>query len=295
MPLPIPNLDDRDFDQLAGEVRALIPRYLPDWTDHNQSDPGITILELFAFLAEIAIYQLNRVPERSLRRFAGLVSAPASPDQPIEARLRDALDALERRERAITAAEFEALAREADPDVARSKAIVETLDTPNVFPDEQFVRVVIVPNLPNDPAPQPSAALREAVFGFLRARRLITTRGQVMPPSYTDVRIEAVVVRDALSLLSPDAVRQGVEAAIREYLSPLIGGVAGTGWEFGRPVFRSELYQRIEGLPGVDHTRRLLLNGDDQVGELPLAPSSPLQRSRSLVRLTDLRGTVVDA
>ena len=72
------------------------------------------------------------------------------------------------------------------------------------------------------------------------------------------------------------------------------GGVDGTGWEFGRAVFRSELYQRIEGLPGVDHTRRLLMNGDDQVGELPLAPASSLERSRSLVRLAELRVTVVD-
>jgi hypothetical protein len=294
MPLPIPSLDDRDFDQLAGEARALIPRNLPAWTDHNPSDPGITLQELFAFLIEIGIYQLNRVPERSLRRFADLVSVASSPSLPIDARLREALDALERRERAITAAEFEALAKQADADVARSKAVVETLDTPNVFPDDQFVRVVVVPNAPNDPAPRPSDALRETVFRFLRARRLITTRVQVVPPSYTDVRIQAVVVRDPLSLLTPDAVRLGVEAALRGFLSPLTGGVAGTGWEFGRSVFRSELYQQIEGLPGVDHTRRLLLNGDDQVGELPLAPNSPLQRSRSLVRLAELRVTVVD-
>jgi len=294
MTLPIPNLDDRDFDQLAGEARALIPRNLPVWTDHNPSDPGITLQELFAFLTEIAIYQLNRVPERSLRRFADLVSVASSPNLPIDARLREALDALERRERAVTAAEFEALAKQADASVARGKAVIETLETPNVFPDDQLVRVVVVPNTPDDPTPQPSDALREAVFSFLRARRLLTTRVQVVPPSYTDVRVEAVVVRDALSLLTPDAVRLGVEAALRGFLSPLSGGVAGGGWEFGRSVFRSELYQQIEGLPGVDHTRRLLLNGDDQVGEVPLAPTNPRQRSRSLARLADLRVTVVD-
>jgi len=295
MTLPIPNLDDRDFDQLAGESRALIPRNLPAWTDHNPSDPGITLQELFAFLIEIGIYQLNRVPERSLRRFADLASVPSSPGLPIEVRLREALDALDRRERAVTAAEFEALAKRADGSVARSKAVVETRDTPNVFPDDQFVRVVVVPNEPNDPAPRPSDAVRETVFSFLRARRLLTTRVQVVAPSYADVRLEVVVVRDALSLLPPDAVRLGVEAAIRAFLSPLSGGVDGTGWEFGRSVFRSELYQQIEGLPGIDHTRRLLMNGDDQVGELPLAPTSPVQRSRSLVRLAELRVTVVDA
>ena len=294
MTLPVPNLDDRDFDQLAGEARALIPRNLPTWTDHNPSDPGITLQELFAFLVEIGIYQLNRVPERSLRRFADLVSVASSPNLSIEVRLREALDALERRERAITAAEFEDLARAASPDVARSKAVVEVIESPNVFPDDQIVRVVVVPNEPNDPAPQPSDALREAVFSFLRARRLLTTRVQVVPPRYADVRIEVVVVRDAVTLLTSDDVRRGVESTIRGFLSPLDGGVDGTGWEFGRAVFRSELYQRIEGLPGVDHTRRLLMNGDDQVGELPLAPASSLERSRSLVRLAELRVTVVD-
>lgn len=294
MSLPIPNLDDRDFDQLAAEARALIPRNLPSWTDHNPSDPGITLQELFAFLIEIGIYQLNRVPECSLRRFADLVSVPSGPNLPIDARLREALDALERRERAVTAAEFEALAKEASGSVARSKALVETPDTPNVFPDEQFVRIVVVPNEPGDPSPRPSDALRETVFGFLRARRLIATRVQVVPPSYTDVRIEAIVVRDPASLLSPEAVRQSVEAAIRDFLSPLRGGVDGTGWEFGRSVFRSELYQRIEGLPGVDHTRLLVMNGDEQIGELQLAPIDPDQRSRSLVHLAELRVTVVD-
>jgi hypothetical protein len=294
MTLPVPNLDDRDFDQLAGEARALIPRNLPAWTDHNPSDPGITLQELFAFLVEIGIYQLNRVPERSLRRFADLVSVASSPNLPIEVRLREALDALERRERAITAAEFEDLARAASPDVARSKAVVEVIDTPTVFPDDQIVRVVVVPNEPNEPAPQPSDALRETVFSSLRARRLLTTRVQVVPPRYADVRIEVVVVRDAVTLLTSDDVRRGVESAIRGFLSPLDGGVDGTGWEFGRAVFRSELYQRIEGLPGVDHTRRLLMNGDDQIGELPLAPASSLERSRSLVRLAELRVTVVD-
>jgi hypothetical protein len=210
-------------------------------------------------------------------------------------RLREALDALDWRGRAVTADEFETLAREASPIVARSKAVVETLDTPNVFPDDQAVRVVIVPDDPTDPAPTPGEALRETVFDFLRVRRLITTHVQVVPPAYTAVSLGAVVVRDALSLLAPEEVGLGVETALRTFLGPLRGGVDGAGWEFGRPIYRSELYQQIEGLPGVDHTRRLLMNGDDQIGELPLAPAQPLERSRSLVRLASLNVQVVDS
>ena len=83
MPLPVPNLDDRSYDQLADEARSLIARYFPAWTDYNQSDPGITLLQLFAFLFEAAIYQLNRIPERSLEHFAALVGVTRAPDEAI--------------------------------------------------------------------------------------------------------------------------------------------------------------------------------------------------------------------
>src|SRR3989442_13059711 len=94
MPLPVPNLDDRNFDQLAAEARALIPRNLPVWTDYNASDPGITLLELFAFLIVAAVYQINRVPERSLKRFGQLVGVKGEPTEATEQTLRPVLPVL---------------------------------------------------------------------------------------------------------------------------------------------------------------------------------------------------------
>jgi predicted phage baseplate assembly protein len=80
MPLPKPALDNRDFDQLVAEGRGLIPRIAPDWTDHNASDPGITLLELFAWLAEQNIYRFDRPSAEALRAFARLVGIePAAP------------------------------------------------------------------------------------------------------------------------------------------------------------------------------------------------------------------------
>src|SRR5437762_2367112 len=73
MPLPLPNLDDRRWAELTDEGAALIPRHAPSWTDHNFHDPGRTLLELFGWLTELAIYRLNRVPERHLRKFLGLI------------------------------------------------------------------------------------------------------------------------------------------------------------------------------------------------------------------------------
>jgi hypothetical protein len=286
MPLPVQNLDDRTFDQLVAEARALIPRNFPAWTDHNLSDPGITLLELFAFLIEAAIYQINRVPERSVEHFAELVGVSRARGEAIEQTLRRALDALKPKDRAVTESEFEALAKQAVPNktIARAKAIIEVADTSNVSPDEQVIKVIIVPNDPDNPAPTPTDDLRGTVFEFLQSRRLITTRVQVIPPNYRDVRIAVTVVRDFSSRLDKNTAQKNVDQGIRNFLSSLMGGVNSTGWEFGRSVFRSELYQVIEGIAGVDHVQRLLLNDNETVGELPL---SSAEASEKLERLSE--------
>lgn len=79
MPLPLPNLDTRRWFDLIEEARAMIPRYAPGWTDHNLHDPGITLIELLAWLVEMDIYQLNRVPEAHRRKFLALVEGRPQP------------------------------------------------------------------------------------------------------------------------------------------------------------------------------------------------------------------------
>jgi len=68
------DLDDKSFDELVQEARTLISRYCPEWTDHNIHDPGITFIELFAWLAEMQIYQLDRITENNYRKFLELVN-----------------------------------------------------------------------------------------------------------------------------------------------------------------------------------------------------------------------------
>jgi predicted phage baseplate assembly protein len=77
--LPMPNLDDRRWTDLVQEGQALIPFYAPEWTDHNASDPGVTLVELFAWLAEMDIYQLNRIPERHRLKFLSLIGIRPHP------------------------------------------------------------------------------------------------------------------------------------------------------------------------------------------------------------------------
>lgn len=77
-----PRLDDLDFDQIVAEATARIPVHNPEWTHHSESDPGITLLQLFAFVGESILYRANRVPERNRRAFLrllGLAPRPAMP------------------------------------------------------------------------------------------------------------------------------------------------------------------------------------------------------------------------
>src|SRR5215471_15117161 len=82
MSISLLNLDDRRWSDLVEEGRALIPFYSPDWTDHNIHDPGVTFVELFAWLAEMDIYQVNRIPESHLRKFLALVGLTTEPPRP---------------------------------------------------------------------------------------------------------------------------------------------------------------------------------------------------------------------
>jgi hypothetical protein len=84
MPLPRPTLDKRRYDQLVAEGRALIPRLVPALTDQNASDPGITLIELGAWLAEQNIYRFDRTSSAALRAFVRL--AGVEPRMPALAR-----------------------------------------------------------------------------------------------------------------------------------------------------------------------------------------------------------------
>ena len=266
MPLPIPTLDDRTFDQLVDEAKTIIPKHFPAWTDHNFSDPGIAYMELFAFLIENAIYQINRVPNRSLEHFANLLGVSRGLNEPTELLFRRVREKLESRERAITENEIEQqiLERAGWPQnqrIARAEVITDLQAASGLREAELTLKIVIVPeaNSGDELAPEPSDELRQAVYEFLRERVPICTRLQVLTPQYSVIHLETTVVRGRQSRLDRATVRQNVIRAVRDFLHPTRGGDDGHGWPFGRSIFRSELYAIIEGLPGVDHVRELLL------------------------------------
>lgn len=88
MTLPAPNLDDRGFQDLVDEAKRLVQLRNPEWTDHNVSDPGVTLIETFAYLVDQLIYRLNRVPDLHYVKFLELLGErmipPAAAIAPVE-------------------------------------------------------------------------------------------------------------------------------------------------------------------------------------------------------------------
>ncbi|MGW3644673.1 putative baseplate assembly protein [Streptomyces sp. NPDC000878] len=79
MALPSPNLDDRRFQQFVDDAKRYIQQRAPEWTDHNVSDPGVTLVETVAHMADQIVYRLNRVPEKNHLAFLDLVGITLFP------------------------------------------------------------------------------------------------------------------------------------------------------------------------------------------------------------------------
>ena len=95
--IPAPKLDDRTYADIVAEAMRLIPRYCPEWTNHNPTDPGVTILELTAWMTELILYRLNRVPEKNYLAFLDLIGVRLRSPQPSQALLTfDLVDGAER-------------------------------------------------------------------------------------------------------------------------------------------------------------------------------------------------------
>src|SRR6266850_264883 len=115
MPFQLPNLDDRAYADLVEEALGLIPRYAPEWTNYNPSDPGITLIELFAFLTDMLLYRLNRVTDDNTRKFIKLLNGPAwvePPNADLREEIRTAVLGIRERYRAVTGDDYEFLSTE---------------------------------------------------------------------------------------------------------------------------------------------------------------------------------------
>jgi hypothetical protein len=279
MPIPIPQLNDRDFNSLMEEVRALIPRYNARWTNFNAADPGITLLELFAYLCEQMLYRVNRIPLDNFRAFLTLLGVELQEGEALEDGIRRAQALVSERYRAVTVDDYQILIRqrmmELEPGLSGRAIVMNNIDL-EITPDPiehigqitkpGHVSVVIAPRSDNPdsvycaadalPLPVPTALLLGEVDALLTERRLLTTRTHAVAPRYLPIHLAALIVLEA----NADAdVVERIQTATRAFYDPLNGGPDGTGWPIGRDVYRSEFFQILEGTEGVDHVERIRL------------------------------------
>lgn len=272
MPLQLPNLDDLRWRDLIAEGRSLIPSFAEQWTNHNPSDPGITLIELLAYVSGTLMYQLNRITDGDVAQFLSLINGPEwKRDQGLL--VNDSLSSAEMREisrvavsadekrrsirsimattRAVTEEDFDSLVQSIRG-VGRAKCLprvnLENDDPTSRWLDAPgHVSVVVLPLHDALPTPGLLAQIRQA----LEPARLLTTRVHVVPPRYVTVGVRLAIV-PIRNLHVDDALQNTIVNKIKVFLDPHAGWFDGKGWPSGRDLHISELYQLVAEIPEVD-------------------------------------------
>ena len=286
MPINLPNLDDRRFADLMEEALRLIPAHAPEWTNHNPSDPGITLVELFAYVTEMLIYRLNRVTPEHTLAFLKLIEGdnwkPLSDWKPLkecttadwekkERKNKEAIinewwqqcSAEERNrvvaetvmrlrtpERAVSTSDFEDLVYKADERVARAHCIPGAMGQ---------IRIIVVPKTINsDPSLSPD--LKKKIEDALSGRCPLTTQIKVEGPKLVEISITLKLE------LENDAVEADVkikaEKALRQFLDP-------RNWPFGQAVYKYKIMELFADLPGIRKVQITNLSGTTTSGTTP--------------------------
>jgi hypothetical protein len=277
MPLDIPNLDDRTYADLVQEALSMLPHYAPEWTNHNPSDPGITLIELLAYFTEMLIYRLNRVTRENKLKFLWLLRERTPEDTEemahlltasvaeVDEALRRAVLALRRPQRAVTGEDYEHLVKTLTVGNSEQPRVVRThcFERYNLdMPDDQcraldrpgHISVLIVPD--RELEPETLTSLLSVIRDRLEPMRLLTTRLHVVRPYYLWLSVGATI------RTYPEApfaeVRNKAIEKLQQYFNPLPGGGPdGQGWPFGRAVYLSEVYELLEHIEGVDYVQNV--------------------------------------
>jgi hypothetical protein len=262
MGLPVPKLDDLTFEQLVDQAIKRISQYAPEWTDYNVSDPGITLIELLAWLVEMQIFTLDQITDNHRRKYLKLLSGTEpKPDENLYDAVKKALLDLKKPYRAVTFSDYEYIALHTKgADLAKAKAYVAMNEK-----QQAVVNMILVPNVGLTATDE----VKRKVCLNLDKRRLVTTLIKIVDPEYMLVSVHAVI--RAKPLAAPDKLKQRVIDELEKFFDPR-RGYDGSGWPFGRSVYLSEVYAKIEGVYGVDCVQSLKLFGNDveAVGNLEL-------------------------
>jgi predicted phage baseplate assembly protein len=169
---------------------------------------------------------------------------------------------LRTRDRAVTGEDFEHIAREVAPEVARVKALATAEGS-----ETGVVRVLIVPAVPGKDGRLafdqlvPSEETLKRITARLDETRLVGTRVVVEPPAYRGVTVVARVV--ARQRTDPARVQSDALDALFRYFHPTMGGADGTGWPFGRPILAGEVFAALQAVRGTEIVEDVRIFGAD--------------------------------
>jgi predicted phage baseplate assembly protein len=171
---------------------------------------------------------------------------------------------LRHRGRAVTAQDFEDLARAATPEVALVKCV--PLRNLAIDPDGKSVRPgtvsVILAPFSRQHRPLPSFELIQRVWSYLSSRQSAAVELVVVGPEYLAVEITAEVILTSAERLSE--IDETVQSGLADFLDPVSGGPDGGGWTFGRRPHRSDVFSIIHSVDGVDHVATLEMKITEQ-------------------------------
>lgn len=296
MAIQLPNLDTKTYEDISEEMVASIPKYTDKWTNHNPSDPGITILELLSWIAETTLYRMNGIPHESYVNFLRLVAGASGTDE-VERLLKDphqdkyhrkildflkeieeghdktipqikteSLLFLKSRYRAVTEDDFRQLAVEATNllGVKVRRVIVEKA------PDESKVEIILVPDkwkqyeeLTGSEKQDIYKELAGSVMDYLNPRTLIGTKIGVKQPVYSDVGIDLKIVCHHYAIA--EKIEADTKDRISQHLDPFVGGDEKTGWPYRRSLSVYEIAQIVEETDGVKQVESIMFDGNREL------------------------------
>ncbi|MBI1277554.1 MAG: baseplate protein J [Anaerolineaceae bacterium] len=302
MPIQLPTLDDKTYADLVESSLKLIPGLNSDWTNFNSADPGITLIELFAWLTEMVLFRADQIPVANTHMFLRLLNEPGwqppaeltlenTPPSVVESTLkiaiRDTLLNLRKRYRVVTSTDYETLVLlewasstmatavlKVEPTlVIQRVSCVPLRDLTGAKPiayDElkpaHLSLVVAATRSGNSQLIYASDAvasnLAASILKFLDERRLLTTRPHVVLPKPLMITITATLIPDS-ALYDAQKLTRDAQNAITAIFDPLTGGKDHQGWPFGRDIYVSEIYELLDRLTGVDYVTALNVSTQD--------------------------------
>jgi hypothetical protein len=278
------------FDELVRDGTSLIPAYAPRWTNHNPSDPGITLLELLAYFTEILAYRALRITPDAKLQFLRLLEDQVArssdvllgrPSWEVDEAILRRVQSLSSVECAVTAGDFEKLALDAATRhlgggmglLARSLPGVDLRPTPGRHglmavdaPADVSVVLAVEPELSGDNIDAVCRHVQEE----LTPRCLLTSRASVVPARHLHVSVACrLSPRPGVPL--PAAIA-AADAALRSRFDPLRsdGPLAGTS-PFGRSVHLATVAATIDRTREVDYVEevtvfRMVIDGATEDG-----------------------------